>query len=178
MKKDESSKELLEIEVKVDSSEIDIAIKKVEYLVKLFEKVQRLQSGVKNASEKEKWIPVGEQLPEENRWVQVTVKRHHWISNFDDEIFLGEEKIDHPEYIYCTLGRYETLDSKEDIWEFLDLESESECLWTSFTNDCSTEDLSYPMAEVIAWMPVPKTYREDEASVSESDTERGEKHGR
>lgn len=177
MKKEESSKEI-EIEMKVDCSEIDIAIKKMEYLVTLFEKVHRLQSEVKNASEKEKWIPVGERLPEEDRWVQVTVRRHRWISNFDDEIFPDEEKIDHPEHIYYTLGRHEVLNSKEDIWEFLDLESESECLWTSFTNDCSTEDLSYPMAEVIAWMPAPKTYREDKASVSESDTERGEKHGR
>lgn len=108
---------------------------------------------------KGKWIPVGERLPKEDRWVQVTVKRHRWVSNFDEKI-PDEERIDHPECIYCTLGRYEILDSKEGIWEFLDLESESECLWTSFTNDCSTEDLSYPMADVIAWQPLPEVYKE------------------
>lgn len=140
--------------------------------------VARLMKKLQEEQEKHRWIPASERLPEEDRWVQVTVRRHRWISNFDDEIFPDEEKIDHPEHIYYTLGRHEVLNSKEDIWEFLDLESESECLWTSFTNDCSTEDLSYPMAEVIAWMPAPKTYREDKASVSESDTERGEKHGR
>ena len=124
--------------------------------------VARLLKKLQKEQEKNKWIPVTERLPEEGMWVQVTVKRHRWISNFDDEIFPGEEKIDHPECIYCTLGRYEIFDSKEGIWEFLDLESESECLWTSFANDCSVEDLSYPMTEVIAWMPIPEMYREDE----------------
>lgn len=47
----------------------------------------------------------------------------------------------------------------EFIKQNLDLESDDECLWTSVTDDCSQEDLSYPLTEVLAWMPLPKPYR-------------------
>ena len=52
---------------------------------------------------KDGWIPVSERLPEEDRWVQVTVKRHHWISGFDNNKISDKEKIDHPEEI-CYLN--------------------------------------------------------------------------
>lgn len=110
--------------------------------------------------EKVEWIPVGERLPEEHKWVQVTIKRHRWISDYGDDKIPEEEKVEYPERIYCTFGRFEVLNPEEKIWEFLDLESESECLWTSLANDCSVEDLSYPMAEVIAWQPLPEPYEE------------------
>ena len=122
----------------------------------------RLLKKLRGEQEKYRWIPVGERLPEEHKWVQVTIKRHRWISDYGDDKIPEEEKVEYPERIYCTFGRFEVLNPEEKIWEFLDLESESECLWTSFANDCSVEDLSYPMAEVIAWMPIPEIYREDE----------------
>lgn len=123
--------------------------------------VARLMKKLQEEQEKHRWIPVTERLPKKSRWVMVVVKIHHWISDFGNEIFPDEEKIDYPEHIYCTLGRYEILGSKEGIWEFLDLESESECLWTSFANDCSVEDLNYPMTEVVAWQPLPEPYKEE-----------------
>lgn len=104
--------------------------------------------------EKGKWIPVGERLPREDRWVMVVVKRHHWISDLD-ELFPDEERIDHPERIYCTLGRC----LGATMWEYVDLEADDECVWTSLTDDCSVECLGYPMTEVIAWMPLPEVYK-------------------
>lgn len=102
-----------------------------------------------------KWIPVEERLPEEDKWVQVVVKRHRWISDFGDKSVPDEEKEDHPEQNYVTLGKIK----KDNTWVYLDLESDDECLWTSIANDCSQEDLSYPMTEVLAWMPLPEPYR-------------------
>ena len=67
-----------------------------------------------------------------------------------------DEKTDHPERIYYALGRCLMRDS----WEYLDLESDDESPCVSATDDCSVEDLSYPFAEVIAWMPLPEPYRE------------------
>lgn len=113
-----------------------------------------------NAEEKKhRWIPVEERLPEEDKWVQVVVKRHRWISDFGDKSVPNEEKEDHPEQNYVTLGKLK----KDNTWVYLDLESDDECLWTSIANDCSQEDLSYPMTEVLAWMPLPEPYREKTA---------------
>ena len=103
-----------------------------------------------------RWIPVSEMLPEKNEWVKVTVKRHRWISDFDSEYVPNEEKEEHSERRYCTLGKLK----KDNTWVYLDLESDDETPWISAANDCSQEDLSYPMTEVLAWMPLPEPYRE------------------
>lgn len=101
------------------------------------------------------WIPVEERLPEEDEWVQVTVKRHRWIADFDNKDVPDGEKEDHPERRYCTLGKLK----KDNTWVYLDLESDDESAWISAADDCSQEDLSYPLTEVIAWMPLPEPYR-------------------
>ena len=108
-----------------------------------------------NAEEKKhRWIPVEERLPEEDKWVQVVVKRHRWISDFGDKSVPDEEKEDHPEQNYVTMGKLK----KDNTWVYLDLESDDECLWTSVADDCSQEDLSYPLTEVLAWLPLPELY--------------------
>lgn len=108
---------------------------------------------------KDGWIPVSERLPEEDRWVQVTVKRHRWISDFDNNKISDKEKIDHPEEIYYTLGQYKGRIEWMDVWKLFGLESLDEYPLIVFTNDCRVEDLSYPKIEVIAWMPMPEPYR-------------------
>lgn len=108
-----------------------------------------------NAEEKKhRWIPVEERLPEEDKWVQVVVKRHRWISDFGDKSVPDEEKEDHPEQNYVTMGKLK----KDNTWVYLDLESDDECLGTSVADDCSQEDLSYPLTEVLAWLPLPEPY--------------------
>lgn len=108
-----------------------------------------------NAEEKKhRWIPVEERLPEEDKWVQVVVKRHRWISDFGDKSVPDEEKEDHPEQNYVTMGKLK----KDNTWVYLDLESDDECLWTSVADDCSQEDLSYPLTEVLAWLPLSEPY--------------------
>lgn len=104
-----------------------------------------------------RWIPVEERLPEEDKWVQVVVKRHRWISDFGDKSVPDEEKEDHSELKYCTLAKLK----KDGTWAYLNLESDEEYLWTSITDDCSQEDLSYPLTEVLAWMPLPEPYKEE-----------------
>lgn len=108
-----------------------------------------------NAEEKKhRWIPAEERLPEEDKWVQVVVKRHRWISDFGDKSVPDEEKEDHPEQNYVTMGKLK----KDNTWVYLDLESDDECLWTSVADDCSQEDLSYPLTEVLAWLPLSEPY--------------------
>lgn len=122
-----------------------------------------------------RWIPVEERLPEEDKWVQVVVKRHRWISDFGNKSVPDEEKEDHPEQNCVTMGKLK----KDNTWVYLDIESDDECLWTSIANDCSQEDLSYPMTEVLAWMPLPELYREKEEEKSDaSDDWKGHYMGR
>ena len=123
-------------------------------LVENYAKAMTLLAG---QIEEHSWIPVEERLPEEDKWVQVVVKRHRWISDFGDKSVPDEEKEDHSELKYCTLAKLK----KDGTWAYLNLESDEEYLWTSITDDCSQEDLSYPLTEVLAWMPLPKPCREE-----------------
>ena len=109
-----------------------------------------------------RWIPVEEKLPEKDEWVQVIVKRHRWIADFDNEYVPDEEKTGHPERKYCTIGKLK----KDNTWLYLDLESDDENPWIDAANDCSQEDLSYPMTEVLAWLPLSVLYREEEKPVT------------
>ena len=68
------------------------------------------------------------------------------------------EKTDHPAKTYSTLGKYE----KKEGWIYVDLEMNDDELTTYFVNDCRIEDLSYPMAEVIAWMRMPEAFHQKE----------------
>lgn len=120
-------------------------------LVENYAKAMTLLAG---QIEEHSWIPVEERLPEEDEWVQVVVKRHRWISDFGDKSVPDEEKEDHPEQNHVTLGKLK----KDNTWVYLNLESDDECLWTSVADDCSQEDLSYPLTEVLAWLPLPEPY--------------------
>ena len=111
------------------------------------------------------WIPVEERLPEEDKWVKVTVKRHRWIADFDNEYVPDEEKTDHPERKYCTIGKLK----KDNTWLYLDLESDDEAPWIDAANDCSQEDLSYPLTEVLAWLPLSVLYVEEEKPAAGAD---------
>lgn len=111
--------------------------------------------------QKKEWIPAEERLPKEDEWVQVIVKRHRWIADFDNEYVPDEEKTDHPERKYCTIGKLK----KDNTWLYLDLESDDETPWIDAANDCSQEDLSYPLTEVFAWLPLSVLYREEEKPV-------------
>lgn len=122
--------------------------------------VARLMKELQNEREKYRWIPVTERLPEKDRWVQVSVRRHHWISDFDNNKISDEEKIYYPEEIYYTLGQYSHRIGCMDVWELFGLESLDEYPLIIFTNDCRVEDLSYPKIEVIAWKSMPELYKE------------------
>lgn len=65
-------------------------------------------------SESTKWIPVEERLPEEDKWVQVVVKRHRWISDFGNKSVPDEEKEDHPEQNCVTMGKLK----KDNTWVY------------------------------------------------------------
>lgn len=101
------------------------------------------------------WIPVEERLPEAGVYVLASVKRHHWIADYSEPV-PESKKTDHPEAVYVTLARYEKMAG----WQFLDLESDEDVPFVCHADKCDVEDLSYPLAEVVAWMALPEPYRE------------------
>lgn len=97
------------------------------------------------------WIPVEEQLPEDETSVLATVRHRRWICDYD----LGEsEWYEHPEYYeVCTVYRdgdeYHKMDDSDyDNISYIPVADQE-------------EDIAYPIEEVVAWMPLPEPYKKD-----------------
>lgn len=100
------------------------------------------------------WIPVSERLPEKDARVLATIKQHKWITDYDSDWVPESEKTVHPEYTEACEAIYFS-----DIgWEYRDMIGE-----TAFSEDYAFVNpdinIANPVAEVIAWMPLPEPYR-------------------
>lgn len=138
-----------------DYEATDEIYKLMKKLVQNYEETNKI--AIEDFESRRKWISVDERLPRDSKWVLVTVKCHRWISDYDTKNMPEDEKIDHPEKVYCTLGMYK----KDGGWKYIDLEMDDDEPTAYFENDCRVEDLSYPMTEVIAWKLMPGIYREE-----------------
>lgn len=97
------------------------------------------------------WIPVEEQLPEDETSVLATVRHRRWICDYD----LGEsEWYEHPEYYeVCTVYRngdeYHKMDDSDyDNISYIPVADQE-------------ENIAYPIEEVVAWMPLPAPYKKE-----------------
>ena len=96
------------------------------------------------------WIPVGKELPPFGKRLQATILHHEWVSDYDAS-WVPEEKNFHPAYtevceIY-PMGAMWFYNCAED-----DYEGD-----VAYINPL--KDISCPVAEIIAWRPLPETYR-------------------
>ena len=98
------------------------------------------------------WIPVEERLPEAGERVIATIKHHAWISDYDQNWVPESEKTMHQEYTESC----EAVMTKGDIWSY-------RCKEDDYDIDTASahpgKSLAYPIAEVIAWRPLPEPYR-------------------
>ena len=103
---------------------------------------------------KHRWIRTEERLPDQNEIVLVTVKRHRWVTDYDSYWVPENEKTEHKEVVYVTCGRLDCI-----RWKYMDFESGvwEEALYTNVLNGVL---LNEPIAEIIAWQPLPKPYKE------------------
>lgn len=97
------------------------------------------------------WIPVEEQLPEDETSVLATVRHRRWICDYD----LGEsEWYEHPEhYEVCTVYR--------DGDEYCKMDDSDYSNITYIPVADQEENIAYPIEEVVAWMPLPEPYKKD-----------------
>ena len=109
---------------------------------------------MKNINRKDNWIPVERRLPDIGQRVQATIKHHEWIADYEADWVPAEEKTRHPEY----LETCEAIRQKDGRWLYI-------CLDDGYEKDIAyinpQKDLTKPVAEVIAWCPMPEPYRPD-----------------
>ena len=101
------------------------------------------------------WILIDHELPPTGQRLLATIKHHEWVSDYDTKWIPKEEKIKHEEYT--------------DVCEITSAPGESETIWfySGETDDYQKDyayinpekNLSRPVAEIIAWRPLPAPYR-------------------
>lgn len=101
---------------------------------------------------KDNWIPVERGLPDIGQRVQATIKHHAWIADYDADWVPAEEKTRNPEY----LETCEAIRQKDGMWLYIRFEDGYE---EDIAHINPRKDLAKPVAEVIAWCPMPEPYR-------------------
>lgn len=117
--------------------------------------LKTMEKEQKTKNKKNGWIRPGERLPDQNETVLVTVKRHRWAADYDSYLGPENEKTEHEEVVYVTCGRLDCI-----RWKYMDFESG---VWEEalYTNVLQGVLLNEPIAEVIAWQPLPDEYEEE-----------------
>ena len=97
------------------------------------------------------WIPVKKECPPFGKRLQATILHHEWISDYDSSWVPKEEKIHHAAYTeVCEIHPMGAM------WCYA-------CAEDDYHSDIayieSAKDLSGPVAEIIAWRPLPDPYR-------------------
>lgn len=97
------------------------------------------------------WIPVEKEWPPFGQRLQATILHHEWIADYDSYWVPEEEKTYHPAYMeVCEIypmGEMWCYSCEEDKYE-KDI---------AYINPAKV--LSRPVAEIIAWRPLPEPYR-------------------
>lgn len=98
-----------------------------------------------------RWIPVEERLPEKEVRVLASIMHHKWIADPGHR-----NQCIHPEWLEtCEARRI-----SEEEWEYAD----KECGYETISAFSAIGDLdhTFPIDEVLAWMPLPEPYKEAE----------------
>lgn len=114
----------------------NVAKDMAEQVVKLFNRLEEERN-------KHRWIPVNDFLPNAGTWVLVTMKCTCQLTRCENDVFARTE------FTYVTLAMY-----KGKGWCYLNMEH-GECFYCC---DSTKEEIS-PLVEVIAWMPLPESYK-------------------
>lgn len=119
------------------------------------QEIYSLKAGVILKTIGAKWIPVEERLPEPGEAVWATVKHSEWISDYDAGWLPEEKKTYHPE----SSGVYRAEYIGGENWRYADDYNE----WI-YCDAVEKEkgNLGYIYDTVVAWMPLPRPYQEEE----------------
>lgn len=110
------------------------------------------------------WIPCSERLPDTYTRVLAQIRHHEWITDYDSDWVLEEEKIRHPEYTEVCEARYL---GKDIGWEYYNIDDGGS---VDYAHTDPVKDMSVPVDEVIAWMPMQKPHKQMEEVVEHENT--------
>ena len=102
------------------------------------------------------WIPVEKEWPPFGKKLQATILHHEWISDYDSSWVPEEEKVHHAAYTeVCEIHPMGVM------WRYA-------CAEDDYNSDIAyiepAKDLSRPVAEIIAWRPLPESYQPEKES--------------
>lgn len=97
------------------------------------------------------WIPVEKEWPPFGQRLQATILHHEWVSDYNSAWVPEEEKIHHPAFTeVCEIYPV------GELWCY-------NCSEDDYNGDVAyiepAKCLSSPVAEIIAWRPLPDPYR-------------------
>ncbi len=97
------------------------------------------------------WVPVKKEWPPFGKKLQATILHHEWISDYDSAWVPEEEKVHHAAYTeVCEIHPMGAM------WCYA-------CSEDDYNSDVAyvgpLKDLSSPVAEIIAWRPLPESYQ-------------------
>ena len=97
------------------------------------------------------WIPVEKECPPFGQRLQATILHHEWVSDYDSAWVPEEEKIHHAAYTeVCEIY------PSGAMWCY-------NCAEDDYHSDVAyiepAKDMNMPVAEIIAWRPLPEPYR-------------------
>lgn len=103
-----------------------------------------------NVSTNDGWIPVKKEWPPFGQRLQATILHHEWVSDYNSAWVPEEEKNHHPAYTeVCEIYPIGAL------WCY-------NCAEDDYNGDVAyiepAKCLSRPVAEIIAWQPLPEPY--------------------
>lgn len=113
----------------------------------------KVMNHIKNMDKVGEWIPVSERLPDTHTRVLTEIRHHEWISDYDSDWVPEEEKTSHPEYTEVCEARY---CGKDIGWEYYNMDDGGSI---DYAQTDPVKDISLPVDEVIAWMPLPRPYK-------------------
>lgn len=137
--------------------EIDLEKKRIslsrdcsnEYAVTEISQLEKIEKIIRKHMN-DGWIPVEEEWPPFGQRLQATILHHEWVSDYDSAWVPEEEKIYHPEYTeVCEIYPI------GEKWCY-------NCIEDDYNIDIAyiepAKVLSRPVAEIIAWRPLPEPY--------------------
>ena len=117
-----------------------------------FEKSQvgKMLKRLNKEQRKHRWIPVERKEPPFGQRLQATILHHEWIADYESSQVPEEEKTRHPAYIeVCEIFPVGAM------WCYICTEDEYR---PDIAYISPVKDLSAPVAEIIAWRPLPEPY--------------------
>ena len=126
----------------------------IYWALKKYEDTSLTPEQIMNQKERNEWIPVKKEWPPFGKKLQATILHHEWISDYYSSWVPEEEKVYHASYTeVCEIYPVGVM------WCYA-------CAEDDYNSDIAyiepAKNISEPVAEIVAWRPLPDPYNPKE----------------